>query len=91
MSDFLFFLPLIVFIPVLGLVIWNMVNNPMKVEKVKVIKKTPGGFGKFWYITIETNGEVKELRAKYYVFMNVNEGEEVTLWYRGDYCFRFSK
>lgn len=91
MNSFAMWAPILLVIPVLILTILLMVNNPMKIEKAKIIKKTPGGLGKHWYIFAEINGEEKSLRTKYYVFINVSEGDEVTLWYRGDYCFRFSK
>ena len=91
MNSFVILAPILLMVPVFIIVIWLMVNNPMKIEKAKIIKKTPGGLGKHWYIYVEINGEKKSLRTKYYVFMNVSEGDEVTLWYRGDYCFRFSK
>ena len=91
MNSFIILAPILLMVPVFIIVIWLMVNNPMKIEKAKIIKKTPGGLGKHWYIYVEINGEKKSLRTKYYVFMNVSEGDEVTLWYRGDYCFRFSK
>lgn len=91
MNSFIILAPILLMVPVFIIVIWLMVNNPMKIEKAKIIKKTPGGLGKHWYIYVEINGEKKSLRTKYYVFINVSEGDEVTLWYRGDYCFRFSK
>lgn len=90
MNSFIILAPILLMVPVFIIVIWLMVNNPMKIEKAKIIKKTPGGLGKHWYIYVEINGEKKSLRTKYYVFINVSEGDEVTLWYRGDYCFRFS-
>lgn len=91
MNSFIVLAPILLIIPIIVAVFFITKSNPMEIEKAKILKKTPGGAGKLWYIHVEINGEEKTLRTKYYVFINVSEGEEVTLWYRGDYCFRFSK
>lgn len=91
MVEIVIFAQIFIFIPILVGTILYLVKNPTQIEKARIIRKTPGGVGKPWYIIAEISGEEKVLRSKYYVFMNVNEGEEVTLWYRKDYCFRFSK
>ena len=91
MNNYIVLAPIILMVPIMIAVIFIMANNPMKIEKAKILKKTPAEIGKYWYLHVEINGEEKTLRTKYYVFINVSEGEEVTLWYRGDYCFRYSK
>ncbi|MBR2786769.1 MAG: hypothetical protein IKD76_04680 [Clostridia bacterium] len=82
----------IIFVVIFILVILNnFVINPMKTANAKIIKKTQGGIGNIWYITVEINGEIIELRTKYYVYMTVSEGDEGTIWYNNNYCARFSK
>ena len=91
MVGIIWFAQIFIFIPILVGAILYFAKNPTQIERARIIRKTPGGVGKPWYIIAEINGEEKVFRSKYYVFMNVSEGEEVTLWYRKDYCFRFSK
>lgn len=90
-QNLFFIIPFIIFPVVLIFVIINIGVNPMQVNKAKIIKKIPGGIGQHWKIQVEINGEIKELRTKYYVYINVSEGDVVTLWHNHDYCARFSK
>lgn len=84
----------IIIMPIILLVIcciYGFGVNPLQIKRARVIQKEIVGLGNRWKITFEIDGEIVEMYAKYYVYNNVEEGEEITIWYRGNFCMRFSK
>ena len=72
-------------------IMYAFVINPVKTEKVKIVKKSSADFGKLWKITVESNGKIIEYDTKYYVYSIVSEGDEGTIYYRDNFCIRFIK
>ncbi len=82
---------LIVLVPVCIFLAAFKKKNPTEIDRVKIIKKHPREIGTLGHMTVEINGEIKEVQATQLVYKNVSEGEVVTMWHNGDLCVRFSK